>query len=478
MMHSPIQLQDIALSFPHKICFEGLTTQIHYGSRIAIIGPNGCGKSTLLKILQGSVEATSGGIKIPENVRTGYVPQVIERFEDLSGGQRLNKALTHALSVDANVLLLDEPTNHLDIANRKSLMRLLKAFQGTLLVVSHDVALLQNCVDTLWYIDNGQVHLFSGNYDDFMREINIKRSSIEEELISLNRQKKDMHQALMKEQNRASKSRAKGEKSINKRKWPTIVSKAKASRSSETSNRKKCEIANKKQALNERLSDLTLPEIINPKFSLSAQEVSDRTLVSITEGSVGYGEKTLLHNISLSIANHGRIAIMGDNGSGKSTLIKAILNDIKIAKSGNWYMPKLQDIGYLDQHYGTLTPEKSVLEIIQELAPTKNHTEVRYHLNDFLFRKNEEVYALVSTLSGGEKARLTLAQIAAKTPKLLILDEVTNNLDLKTREHVIQVLQKYPGAMIVISHDEDFLRSIKIKDLYMIKNRSLWHVAL
>lgn len=473
MMHSPIQLQDIALSFPHKICFEGLSTQLHYGSRIAIIGENGCGKSTLLKILQGRVAPSSGTIKIPDNVCTGYVPQVIEQFESLSGGQRFKKAFTQALSVDPNLLMLDEPSNHLDLANRKSLMRLLKSFPGTLVLVSHDITLLRYCVDTLWYIDNGQVHLFSGNYDDLMREITIRRSSIEEEIISLNRQKKNLHQALMKEQNRASKSRIKGEKNIDNRKWPTIVSKAKVSRASETSNRKKANIVHKRQALSVRLIDLCLPEIINPKFSLSAQEAGSRALVAISAASVGYSDKILLHNLSLSITAQDRIAIMGDNGSGKSTLIKAILNDVKITKSGNWYLPKPQDIGYLDQHYATLNPHKSVLETIQELAPTKNHTEIRSHLNDFLFRKNEEVYALVSTLSGGEKVRLTLAQIAMKIPKLLILDEVTNNLDLKTRDYVIQVLQKYSGAMIVISHDEDFLRAIKITCAYLIRNCSL-----
>jgi ATPase subunit of ABC transporter with duplicated ATPase domains len=119
----------------------------------------------------------------------------------------------------------------------------------------------------------------------------------------------------------------------------------------------------------------------------------------------------------------------------------------------------------LDQHYGTLSPEKTVLETIAELVPTWTHIEVRRHLNDFLFRKNEEVNSLVAQLSGGEKARLSLAQIAAKTPKLLILDEITNNLDLETKEHVAQVLRAYPGAMIIISHDADFLEGIGISEV-------------
>lgn len=131
--------------------------------------------------------------------------------------------------------------------------------------------------------------------------------------------------------------------------------------------------------------------------------------------------------------------------------------------------PKIVDIGYLDQHYGTLSSEKTVLETIATLMTNWSHIEVRRHLNDFLFRKNEEVCASVAQLSGGEKVRLSLAQIAAKTPKLLILDEITNNLDLETKQHVIEVLKNYPGAMIVISHDADFLEEMRISEVVDIE---------
>jgi ATPase subunit of ABC transporter with duplicated ATPase domains len=131
-------------------------------------------------------------------------------------------------------------------------------------------------------------------------------------------------------------------------------------------------------------------------------------------------------------------------------------------KMGDWFVPKKEDIGYLDQHYATVDPKHSVLEAISALVPCWSYKEVRKHLNNFLFSKNEEVNVLVSDLSGGEKARLTLAQIAARTPGILILDEITNNLDLQTKEHVIQVLKSYTGAIIIISHDPDFLGEIGI----------------
>ena len=467
-MHKPIQFKNLSLSFPHKTCFSDFDGQILYGSRIAIIGSNGSGKSTLLKILHGQMEPTDGEIHLPRDLTVGYLPQVIESFDELSGGQRLNSALTQALAGDPSLLLLDEPTNHLDSSNRRSLMRRLRAFTGTLIVVTHDVELLKNIIDTIWHIDSGRIHVFSGNYDDYQREMAIKRGSIEQALSSLKRQKQDAHQSLMKEQVRAKNSRIRGEKHIEQRKWPTVRSATKVSNAVETSGLKKSAIKYQKQELIDQLAELRLPEMIRPKFVLNAI-VRNQALVSIRHGQVCYIEdEAVLLDVNLNINGNERVAILGDNGSGKSTLIKAILGDPALIKQGAWEIPKPHDIGYLDQHYGTLNPCYTVLEVITQALPHATHLEIRKHLNDFLFRKNEEVEAFVSSLSGGEKARLSLAQIAAKSPKLLILDEMTNNLDLETRAHVIEVLKAYPGAMMIISHDQDFLKAIDIEMAYMI----------
>jgi ATPase subunit of ABC transporter with duplicated ATPase domains len=474
MAHKPIQFKNLSLSFSQKTCFENFSTQIHFGNRIAIIGGNGAGKSSLLKILLGELSPSNGAIHLPQEVRVAYVPQIIEEFESLSGGQRLNAKLTQALSCDPNVLLLDEPTNHLDSHNRKSLIRMLQSYQGTLIIISHDVQLLRNCIDTLWHIDQNAIHIFSGNYDDYLRERHNKRVSIEEQLLQLSRQKKSMHDALMKEQVRAANSRKKGEKSIDKKKWPTIVSKSKALSAQKTSGQKKASIENKKQTLTDRLSELRLPEIIKPQFNISAPGISDKTLLSVRDGHVGYSAEWILKKFSLSLRAHDRVAIMGKNGSGKSTLIKAILQNKYVLRSGEWFTPKTEAIGYLDQHYQTLIPELSVLDNLARLVPDWTMTKLRRHLNDFLFHGDHVVHTQVSLLSGGEKARLTLAGIAALTPPLLILDEVTNNLDIETRDHMIQVLENYPGAMIVISHDENFLQSIRINDYYRIDGDQLF----
>jgi len=444
--------------------------RIHEGSRIAIIGRNGCGKSTLLKILAGQYEPTSGQMKCDADIVFGLVPQTIAEFDTFSGGERFNKSLTQALNCNPDVLLLDEPTNHLDRRNRQSLMRMLKAYRGTLIIVSHDTELLRNCIESLWHIDNGEVVMTSSSYDDYIRERNVRRAAIEQKVSHLKESQRDLHKNLMQEQQRASKKKEQGKKKVKDKRWmeSTADMKAMGAEKSQGSKLKRIDI--KKGECIEQLKGLRLPDIIIPKFSLPAGGVRNSALLSISEAVIGYEDnEAILQDINLNLSSKGRIAIAGDNGSGKSTLVKAILEDPHVLKRGAWHTPTSKDIGYLDQHYSTLLPDESALEAIERVAPSWSHAEIRRHLNDFLFRKNEEISVRANRLSGGEKARLSLAQIAAKTPKLLILDEITNNLDIETCEHVVQVLTEYPGAMIVISHDEEFLKQIGIDQVYDIK---------
>lgn len=474
MMHRALFLKNISLSFSNKNCFEDFSSVILPGSRIAIIGSNGSGKSSLLNILCGNLSPSDGDLTIPDDVCIGYVEQIIHDFNGLSGGQRFNKRLSEALAKLPDLLLLDEPTNHLDKDNRKSLMKMLRRYHGTLIVVSHDTELLRKCIDTLWHIDNNRIHEFTGSYDDYMRGMKEKRASIEKELASLKRDKKETHNALMKEQKRASASKAKGKKNIEHRKWPTIVRKSKAIRAEQTTGKKTSSIYMKKQQLTNQLSDLRLPEIILPKFSLMPGSISSGNLISISGADLGYTtDKIILNNISLALGGKDRISIGGNNASGKSTLLKAILGIDEIFKTGDWHLPHVDHIGYLDQNYSNLQPDLSVMQHIQNIRPDWSKNESRRHLNDFLFRKNEEVMQISSKLSGGEKTRLSLGMIAAKTPRLLILDEITNNIDLETKEHVIQVLNEYPGAMIIVSHEEHFLELIDIDQAYTIVDGKL-----
>jgi ATPase subunit of ABC transporter with duplicated ATPase domains len=417
-------------------------------------------------------------------VSSSYVPQIIDEFDSLSGGERFNKSLSQALSKTPSMLLLDEPTNHLDLQNRKSLTRMLKSYYGTLIVVTHDKELLRNCVDVLWRIDNGKVEIFHGKYDDYMNEIRLKRHSVSRQIELLEREKKSTHKSLMKEQERTAKSRASGKRKIAIGRWMPCVGDIKTMKAEKSQGNKLKAIDEKKQRLSEELTETRLPETIIPKFYLSHRDIGERTIVSIVDGSFYYRYRErsetirgknnvpspdrhnyapLLSDIHFSLSTCGRIAIVGNNGSGKTTLVKAIMNDPSVVKSGEWNAPDQKDVGYLDQHYKNLDPEKSAFEVIAETNPSWNREEIRRLLNDFLFRKNEEVETLVKNLSGGEKARLSLAKIAANPPKLLILDEITNNIDLETRDHIVEILRDYPAAMIVISHDETFLEEIRVE---------------
>ena len=452
-MHDIIKIKNFDLSFPNKICFENFSTEVAFGDRIAVIGKNGSGKTTLLKMIADQ----------NQNISQAYVPQIIENFDSFSGGERFNKSLSEALGKNPSILLLDEPTNHLDIDNRKSLMRMLNFYYGTLIVVTHDEELLQNCCDILWHIDNGKITIFRGKYVDYIREQEKQYQFVSHQKHLLELEKKSMHEKLMKEQQKTAKSKASGKKKIADKKWLKSVADLKAMKAEKSQGKNLKNLDEKKQKLAEQLNEMRMTEIIVPKFYLSFQKIRDEMIVSIIDGAIGYSaENFIASNINFSVMSHEHVAIIGKNGSGKTTLLRAIMNDPSVIKKGDWNIPKLSEIGYLDQHYKNLDSEKSALEIISETNSSWSHAEIRKHLNDFLFRKNEEVNCAVKNLSGGEKARLSLAQIAARTPRLLILDEITNNIDLETKNHLIEILREYPAAMIIVSHDQTFLEKIKI----------------
>ncbi len=465
MMNKLIKLTNVGITFPTKTCFEDFTTLIQPGSRIAIIGPNGCGKTSLLKILQGDLSCSEGNMEVPAGTTFGYVPQIIDYFDQLSGGERVVSLFNQVLASDPDVLLLDEPTNHLDQTHRQSLIRAVNSFKGTILMVSHDPAFINSCSHIIWHMEDKQVHVFVGSYDNYCKDLQAKREALETQLDDLKKAKKDVHVALMKEQIRAKHSRQQGEKSIEQRKWAAIVADAKARRGEETSGSKRQHIRDQRQRIQEQLDELKMSAVISPNFSITAAEVSSKHIVSIIQGTLGY-EAPFLDQIYFDLAGNERIGILGNNGAGKSTFIKGILCDPAIQiRTGNWLVPKRESIGYMDQHYATLDATKTVWETLQSTIPNASGPHIRQLLSTFLFYSDRAIATPVAQLSGGEKVRLGLAQIAAKTPPLLILDEVTNNLDLPTREHVVQVLRAYPGAIIAISHDMDFLHSIEIVDL-------------
>ena len=459
-------LENVSYILPHKPLFTGFYASVYEGQKIALIGNNGSGKTTLLGLLQGLYSPSDGKIIPLEGLKRAGVSQILESYENLSGGQRFQRALTQVLHTQPDLLFLDEPTNHLDTRNRHSLIEMLRQYKGTVIFASHDVALLKSCAQTLWHLNQGNVHIFPGAYAHYLYECQKKTEALREQIKELERGKKEAHLHLMKEQERAKKRKRHGEKKYGDDK---LALRSAQGRGERTTNRNKKNILHHRKELSEQLNNTYVPSVLRPRFFLPPSRKGEKALVGISKGACGYEGGFFLQDIYLTVSAQARLALTGSNGSGKSTLMKALLGDSQVKREGSWILPSPHEIGYLDQHYKNLSFSKTVFETLQELRPDASHREIREILNRFLFSKNEDVHRSVSSLSGGEKARLSLAQISVKTPKLLLLDELTNNLDLQTRDHVIQVLKEFPGTLVIISHDPDFLENVSITQEYALK---------
>lgn len=471
-MQKIITISELNLQFGAKELIADFSQSIYAGERIAIIGHNGSGKSSLLKIL--AQEIHDNAVQLQSGLQLAYIPQLSDNNNTQSGGERFNSNLSQALASYPDVLLLDEPTNHLDQHNRKSLIKLLHHFSGSLIIVSHDLELLNNCVDTLWHINHGRVTVFKGKYSDYLDEQQLKQQHLLMQVAELKQQQRTSHQSLMQEQQRAKNSRQKGEKSIVNRKWPTITSQAKARRAEMTAGQKQRQMREQREDISGKLADIFVHEEIIPQFNLPHQPTK-RSIVQLNQVSIAYEQdKPLLQNVNLQINGNDKIVLLGANGCGKSSLFKALLQNKSLIITGEIITPELSKIGYLDQHYANLAPELSAVEIIADTAPQWTTAEIRNHLNSFLLRKNEEVLIPCKYLSGGELVRLSLATIAANPPVLLLLDEITNNLDIETKQHVLTVLNNYPGAYLLICHEEEFVAQLNLDYTYQIKNGILY----
>jgi len=468
MSHGPIIIQNVSLSFSDKVCFEHFSATIHAGDRILIIGNNGTGKSTLLKMLQGVIDPNEGAISGQKNVTFGYVSQTIADHDTLSGGQRFNKALSDVIGMQPDILCLDEPTNHLDLKNKRSLIRMLKTFYDTLIIISHDSEVMALDYDQIWHIEHGKVNVFKGDYSAFLHEHQIRHNELVERREQLGKEKRAVAKKEQQESQRAASS-----KSANRNENDRTIIGSMKERSSSAAGKFGKRLAKVEERIKLELEGTFVHKKIEPKFSLDVRRLSSsKSVVSVIDGSCGY-ESPCLVDINVEIKPTDHIGIIGDNGSGKSTFLKAILGSGVVYKEGQWLVPAKKDIGYLDQHYNNLDFDMTVKQIIENAAPEKNDHEIRKLLNDFLFSKPSDVTKKVSDLSGGEKARLSLAQIAAAGYYFLLLDEITNNIDQETRGHIIDVLRDYPGAMIIVTHDVEFLKELNVETVYEVADKTL-----
>ncbi|MGY8626292.1 ATP-binding cassette domain-containing protein [Chromobacterium violaceum] len=491
-----IQLKNLSLRRGLKELLIGANLTLNPGYKAGLTGANGVGKSSLFAMLLGELHADGGDMLLPPNWTVAHVAQetpALERsaldyvldgdkelralesqladaedkhdgnaighlhgelanidaysaparagklltglgFDEaaqqrpvasFSGGWRMRLNLAQALMCRSDLLLLDEPTNHLDLETVLWLEDWLKAYPGTLLVISHDRDFLDAICSHIVEVASQTLTLYTGNYSQFevMRAEKLARQQGEYE----KQQRQIAHL----------------ESFINR-------FKAKASKARQAQSRVK--------AL-EKLERIAPAHIASPfDFHFDSPEHLPNPLLKLDKADAGYGDKTILSGISLSVEAGARIGLLGVNGAGKSTLVKLLSGDLA-PQAGERINAQMLKIGYFAQHtLETLRPDESPLQHMQRLAPTTRELEVRSFLGGFNFR-GDAATDPVGPMSGGEKARLALAMIVWQKPNLLLLDEPTNHLDLEMRHALTLALQDFTGALIVVSHDRSLLES-------------------
>ena len=331
--------------------------------------------------------------------------------------------------------ILDEPTNHLDLETVMWLENWLRAYQGTLLLISHDRDFLDATINQIAHVANNQITLYTGNYEEFERQ---KAERLAQQQAAFQKQQREI---------------AHLQSFIDR-------FKAKATKAKQAQSRVK--------AL-ERMELIAAAHIDSPfSFSFRDPESSPNPLLRIEAATAGYAAKPVLDRINLSIQAGSRIGLLGLNGAGKSTLIKLLAGEIS-PSSGQRIEGKGLKIGYFAQHQlETLRPDESALWHLQKLDPNAKEAELRSFLGGFDFSGDNALQA-VGPFSGGEKSRLALALLIWQRPNLLLLDEPTNHLDLEMREALTFALQDYTGSMIVVSHDRHLLRATT-DDFWLVEN--------
>lgn len=466
-----LNIANLNKTYVGKQILKGVTFHIEDKEKAAIVGINGSGKTTLIKCILGEEEpddsetviALSKGKKIgylaqqhadmpgaEEEIPTDLtdakalaMKQEIDAFGDdfdtLSGGQKTRKRLEEILLTKPDLLILDEPTNHLDIESIQWLEKVLKRYDGAVLLVSHDRYFLDHVVTKIIDLDNGRARMYRGNYSEYAEK---KKQIRDAELKAYYNQQADIaHQQAvidkLKQFNR--------EKSIKR-----AESREKALA--------KVELLDKPEELDNEM-----------RLALTPHLQSGNDVLSVKELSKSFGEKTLFSNISFEIKRGEHVAVIGANGTGKTTLLK-ILNEQEPATTGSFKLGTNVEIGYYDQEHAVLHMEKTIFDEIQDDYPYLNDTKVRNVLAAFLFR-GDDVYKRIGDLSGGEQGRVSLAKLMLSNANFLILDEPTNHLDIQGREVLEDAIRNYEGTVLYVSHDRYFINKTATRILELFENR-------
>ncbi|MEG3191838.1 ATP-binding cassette domain-containing protein [Lysobacter sp. D1-1-M9] len=502
-----ITLNNLDYSVGGPLLLEDVELSIEPGERIALIGRNGAGKSTLMKLLAGELQADDGEVRreggarisrLEQEVPAGAhgdvfdvvaagmgelgawlaqyhhlshaeefdaeamgevqakieaadgwsadqrVVETLERlsldgdaaFSGLSGGMKRRVLLARALVSSPDLLLLDEPTNHLDIAAIDWLETFLKGWAGALVFVTHDRRFLRALATRIVEIDRGQVTSWPGDWANYERR--------REERLNAEAQENTRFDKLLAQEEvwirqgiKARRTRDEGR-----------VRRLKAMRNERSARR-----------------DLTG----NVRMDFAQAESSGKKVIEARDVSFDYGGKPLLRELSTTIFRGDRIGLIGPNGSGKTTLIKVLLGELP-PTAGEVRTGSNLQVAYFDQYRATLREDWNALENVAEgrefIEVGGKNKHVIGYLQDFLFTP-ERARAPITRLSGGERNRLLLAKLFAQPSNLLVMDEPTNDLDVETLELLEDILGDYPGTLLLVSHDRDFLDNVVTSTLVM-----------
>ena len=512
-----LSCQGISKSFGEKVILEDASFHIEEREKAALIGNNGAGKTTLLRIIMEEIHADAGQVVLAKDKRIGYLAQyqdvqghlsvyeellstkqyiidmeerlramevqmknasgeeldrlmnsytrLTHEFElengyaykselmgvlnglgfteedftkqvaTLSGGQKTRVALGKLLISKPDILLLDEPTNHLDMESIAWLETYLLNYPGAVFIVSHDRYFLDKVVTKVIEIDAGQVHMYVGNYSAYAE----KKAQLRDAQYKayLNQQREIKHQEAvivkLKSFNR--------EKSIKR-----------------AESREK--MLNKIQRI-----DKPIEVQSQMRLSLEPRVVSGNDVLTVEDLVKSFPQQKLFSNISFQIKRGERVALIGNNGTGKTTMLK-ILNGLLDADAGSFSLGAKVQIGYYDQEHHVLHAEKTIFEEISDTYPTLTETQIRNMLAAFLFT-GDDVFKVISSLSGGERGRVSLAKLMLSEANFLILDEPTNHLDIASKEILEEALNSYTGTVLYVSHDRYFINqtATRILDL-------------
>ena len=428
-------------------------------ARIGLVGRNGSGKTTLLEVLAGLRTPDQGQVSI--RARTGLIPQLPEPDTTKSGGEQTRKMILHALAQQPELLLADEPTTNLDTAHIEWLEKLLRSWQGALVLVSHDRSFLDAVCTSIWEIRDGRLHIYPGNYSAYIAERELR-----------DRQHDEAYERYMQERRQLERAiRLKEEKAARATKPPKQVSpsEARITGAKPYFAKKQKKLHQSVKAMETRLEKLEKVEKRRepPPIRMSLlhdDAISGKVIMRVEKLPGHIGGRILWQPASFHVRSGDKLAIIGPNGAGKTTLVKKLLQpDEHISLS-----PAVR-IGYFSQRIDVLDATKSILDNVRATS-SQDETTIRTVLARLHFFR-DDVHKPVHVLSGGERVKVALAKIFVSDVNMLVLDEPTNFLDIETIEALESLLRDYEGTVLCVSHDRRFIGNLATRILAFEEGR-------